>query len=247
MSEPLYMIAGIGSDATSFDRIGEHLSGVCECIGWNLPGYGGTALRTGYSFPDLTQWLLEDLDTRGYDKAHFLGHSIGGMVAQDFALTHPDRTASVILSGTTHAFGGKDDSFKRAFLDTRLKPLDEGKSMADLAKAFVPQLMGPSVATELVEAAINNMAGVPQAAYREAMQCLVTFDRREDIRTLSVPALLIAGELDQNAPLKTMTKMAGLIADARLETLPGIGHMAPLEVPERFADIVRNFLERMDT
>ena len=60
-----------------------------------------------------------------------------------------------------------------------------------------------------------------------------------------MPTLLIAGEEDANAPLKTMTRMAEAIPGARLEVLPRTGHLAPLECPDRFADIVRSFLAEL--
>ena len=89
------------------------------------------------------------------------------------------------------------------------------------------------------------MSQVPEPTFRAAIRCLVTFDRRADLARIAVPTLLIAGEEDTNAPLKTMTRMAEAIPGARLEVLRGIGHLAPLECPDRFADIVRQFLAEL--
>ena len=89
------------------------------------------------------------------------------------------------------------------------------------------------------------MSEVPEATFRAALACLVTFDRRADLASIAVPTLLIAGEEDTNAPLKTMTRMAEAIPGARLEVLSGIGHLAPLECPDRYADIVRRFLAEL--
>jgi pimeloyl-ACP methyl ester carboxylesterase len=86
------------------------------------------------------------------------------------------------------------------------------------------------------------MSQVPEASFRAAVQCLVTFDRRADLVRIAAPTLLIAGDEDTNAPLKTMTRMAEAIPGARLEVLSRTGHMAPLECPDRYADIVRRFL-----
>jgi 3-oxoadipate enol-lactonase len=89
------------------------------------------------------------------------------------------------------------------------------------------------------------MAELPEATFRAALACLVTFDRRADLARIAVPTLLIAGDEDTNAPLKTMTRMAETIPGARLEVLAGIGHLAPLECPDRYADIVRRFLAEL--
>jgi pimeloyl-ACP methyl ester carboxylesterase len=89
------------------------------------------------------------------------------------------------------------------------------------------------------------MSEVPEATFRAAIRCLVTFDRRADLARIAVPTLLIAGEEDANAPLKTMTRMAEAIPGARLEVLSGIGHLAPLECPDRYAKVVRRFLAEL--
>ena len=75
-----------------------------------------------------------------------------------------------------------------------------------------------------------------------AVPCLVAFNRRTELERIAAPTLLIAGEEDTNAPLKAMTRMAEVVPGSRLEVLGGTGHLAPLECPERYADIVRRFL-----
>jgi 3-oxoadipate enol-lactonase len=82
----------------------------------------------------------------------------------------------------------------------------------------------------------------PEATFRSAVACLVTFNRRVDLGRIAVATPLMVGEEDTNAPLKTIMRMAEAIPGARLEVLSGIGHLAPLECPDRCADIVRRFL-----
>jgi pimeloyl-ACP methyl ester carboxylesterase len=117
--------------------------------------------------------------------------------------------------------------------------------MAELAVEAAPRLVGSAAAPEAAPELVRLMSRVPEATFRAAVQCLVTFDRRADLANIRVPTLLIAGEQDTNAPLKTMTRMAEAIPGARLEVLPGIGHLAPLECPDEFADIVRRFLAEL--
>ena len=245
MTMPVYFIPGIGSGHTMYDDVIAQLTPDFECIGWNLPGYGGAPAIGGYTFGDLARLLNDDLDRCGIGKAHVLGHSIGGMVAIEFAITCPDRTASVMLSGTTSVFGSRDGSFQRQFLHDRLSPLDEGMTMADLARRSMPALTSDGIDAKVLDKAIAGMANIPQAAYRAAMECLVTFNRRDEIASLGCPALLLAGEHDTNAPLKTMQRMNELIPDSELKVFEGIGHMAPIEVPDEFAAAMRAFLTRI--
>jgi pimeloyl-ACP methyl ester carboxylesterase len=86
---------------------------------------------------------------------------------------------------------------------------------------------------------------VPEAAFRAAVACLVTFNRRAELERIAAPTLLIAADEDTNAPLKAMTRMAEVVPGARLEVLGGTGHLAPLECPDRYAGIVRRFLAEL--
>lgn len=225
-----------------FAPVGERLAGSTRVIVWDLPGYGGKPLDTALTFPGLAAALAADLDTRGIERAVVLGHSIGGMMAQELAATHPQRLQALILSATTSAFGSRDGSFQREFVKARLAPLDAGQSMAQVAAEVAPRLVGSRAAAEAAPEAVQLMSDIPEAAFRAAVACLVTFNRRAEAERIAVPTLLIAGEEDANAPLKTMAHMAETIPGARLEVLRGIGHLAPLECPDRYADIVRHFL-----
>ncbi len=239
---PLVLIHGIGADGRMFDPAIERLQDCARIVVWNLPGYGGKPLGGSLTFPGLAAALAADLDALGIGRAVLLGHSIGGMVAQELAATFPHRVRALILSATTEVFGSRDGSFQREFVAARLGPLDAGQTMARMAAEAAPRLVGSAAAPEAVPALARLMSEIPEPAFRAAIQCLVTFDRRGDLARIAVPTLLVAGEEDANAPLKTMKRMAEAIPGARLEALGGIGHLAPLECPGRYAEIVRQFL-----
>jgi 3-oxoadipate enol-lactonase len=225
-----------------FAPVTERLVDSARSIVWDLPGYGGKPLHGSLTFPGLAAALSADLDAQGATPAVVLGHSIGGMLALEFAVTFPQHVRALILSATTPAFGSRDGSFQRVFLKARLAPLDAGRTMAELAREAAPRLVGSGAAPEAAPTAAGLTAELPESTFRAGLSCLVTFDRRADLASIGVPTLLIAGEEDTNAPLKTMTRMAEAIPGARLEVLSGIGHLAPLECPDRFADVVRRFL-----
>ena len=92
-------------------------------LDWPLPGYGGTPMLPETSFPACAAALRDRLDREGIPRIDLLGHSIGGMLAQEFALAHPERVRSLVLYATTPAFGGRDPAFAEAFLAERLAPL----------------------------------------------------------------------------------------------------------------------------
>lgn len=211
-------------------------------LDWPLPGYGGTPLPAETSFAGWAQALRDALDAAGIPRADILGHSIGGMLAQEFALAFPERVRGLVLYGTTPAFGGRDPGFAEAFLRDRLAPLDQGRDMAGLAAETMPAMLGPDAPPEAAPAAIAAMAAVPEDAYRATVRCLTTFNRRDDTARIAAPTLLLAGEKDPLAPPRTMERMRDAIRGSRLVVLPGAGHLAHLEYPAAFNAAVRDFL-----
>ena len=239
----LVMLHGIGGGARSFEP---QFTDLCESrrlLAWNMPGYGETPPLNTMSFDALSDVLLGMLDTAGIEQCDLLGHSIGGMVAQTLVRRFPARVRSLILSATSPAFGRSDGDFQRRFLEARLGPLDAGATMQELADELVDSLVGENPDPAGVALASACMASVPDATYRQAMQCLVQFDERAALGAIAVPTLLIAGEYDGNAPAPMMQKMATYIPDARYVCLPGAGHLANLEQPQRFNAAVRTFLD----
>jgi pimeloyl-ACP methyl ester carboxylesterase len=242
---PLVLVHGIGADGRMFAPVVERLADSARCIVWDLPGYGGKALDRPLTFPGLAAALAADLDALGIERAIVLGHSIGGMVAQELAATFPQRVRALILSATTATFGSRDGSFQREFVQARLGPLDAGRTMSEMAAQSAPRLVGSGAAADAGPTLAGLMSEVPEATFRAAIACLVTFDRRAELERIAVPTLLIAGEEDGNAPLKTMMRMAEAIPGAHFEALSRTGHLAPLECPDRFAGIVRRFLAEL--
>ena len=242
---PLVLVHGIGADGRMFDPVVERLAGAAHIVVWNLPGYGGKPLAGPLDFPGLAAALTADLDALGIERAVLLGHSIGGMVVQELAATFPERVRALILSATTAVFGSRDGSFQREFVQARLGPLDAGQSMARMAAEVSARLLGSAAAPGAAPALAGLMSEVPEATFRAAVACLVTFNRCAELERIAVPTLMIAGEEDTNAPLKAMTRMAEVVVGSRLEVLSRTGHLAPLECPDRYAEIVRRFLAEL--
>ncbi|MEM8811038.1 MAG: alpha/beta hydrolase [Pseudomonadota bacterium] len=239
---PALCLHGIGGDTESFRPQLDGLRSDRRMIAWNMPGYGGSDLLSETTFEALSDAAIRLMDGLAIDRVHLIGQSIGGMIAQEAAIRYPDRFASLVLIGTTPAFGGRDDSFKTAFLDARLKPLDAGTPMADLAVRFVPEIVGPIAQPEAIEAGTRSMQTVPESTYRAILKCLVTFNRRDDLGLITQPVCLIAGSHDRNAPARTMQKMAERLPDAVYHEIDGAGHLINLEAPEACNRIIRDFL-----
>ena len=242
---PVLCLHGIGGDRTSFaDQLGQ--LGGRRVIAWNMPGYGGSDPLMQMDFAALSGAVVALLDALGIATVHLVGQSIGGMIAQEVAIRSSDRVASLGLIATTPAFGGRDDSFKQAFVAARLGPLDAGADMATLAQQAIPKIIGPAASAEMRQLAIAAMGRIDETAFRQVVSCLVTFNRRADQHRISQPCCLIAGSHDTNSPARVMAKMADGLANATFHIVDQAGHLVNSESPETVNAILTAFFNRVE-
>ncbi|MDD9910043.1 MAG: alpha/beta hydrolase [Ahrensia sp.] len=211
----------------------------------DAPGFGSTPLPDAAGFGSHVQSVLDVMQQEGLEEAVLCGHSMGGMTAQEFYAQHPQRASALVLSGTSPAFGKANGDFQKAFLRARFEPFDQGMSMPEFANAFSADLLGSAASDDALRQIIEVMSPVSIPAYRRAVETLTHFDRRDNLPSISVPVLLIAGEEDENAPAKMMEKMASYISNATYVELEKTGHMAPVENADAFNQNLGAFLSRL--
>ena len=242
---PVLCLHGIGGDRTSFaDQLGQ--LGGRRVIAWNMPGYGGSDPLMQMDFAALSGAVVALLDALGIATVHLVGQSIGGMIAQEVAIHSSDRVASLGLIATTPSFGGRDDSFRQAFVAARLGPLDAGADMATLAQQAIPAIIGPAASAEMRQLAIAAMGRIDETAFRQVVSCLVTFNRRADQHRISQPCCLIAGSHDTNSPARVMAKMADGLANATFHIVDQAGHLVNSECPATVNEILTAFFNTVE-
>jgi 3-oxoadipate enol-lactonase len=237
------MLHGVGGGHLAFaPQVETFATSGYRAVAWDMPGYGHSAPIEPYTFKGLAQSCIQLIESLRCDSVILLGHSMGGMVAQEVVARRPELVKRLILCGTSPAFGKPDGEWQREFIAQRTAPLDAGQTMADLADTLVPQMVGPGSLPEGVRLATHCMSAVPAATYRRALECMLTFDRRGNLPNINVPTLLLAGEHDRNAPPAVMKKMAAAIAKSTYIEMKGVGHLQNLEAPDEFDSLVLNFL-----
>ena len=188
------MLHGIGGGHLAFAPQVETLaSSGYRAVAWDMPGYGHSAPIDPYTFKGLAARCIALIESLQSGSVTLLGHSMGGMVAQEVIARRPELVNKLVLCGTSPSFGKPDGDWQSRFIAERTAPLDAGKTMAELAEVLVPQMVGPGSLPEGVRLATHCMGLVSPVTYRHALQALVTFDRRASLAAIHVPTLVLAG------------------------------------------------------
>ena len=239
---PLIFLHGIGGAARAWRGQIEAFSDRYRAMAWDMPGYGGSAPLPAVSMATLAEALQHFLREVGAAKPILVGHSIGGMIVQQWLTRYPDIAAAIVLAQTSPAFGRADGDWQKEFIGARLGPLDRGETMASLAPTLVKELVGDNPDVRGTELARDCMAAVPEASYRASMLALLGFDQRSALKNIAVPTLVLSGSRDKNAPAPMMAKMATYIPSATYVELEGAGHLVNLERPAAFNAALDSFL-----
>ena len=213
-------------------------------VAWDMPGYGASAPIEPTTTAGLARALECLIDDVGAHQNILLGHSMGGMVAQEAMALFGHKVHGLVLFATSAAFGRPQGSWQHDFLQSRFAPLDAGAGMAALASRLVPAMMAPAAPALASQLAQDLMARVPEPSYRAALAAIVSFNRLAELANIRVPTLCLSGEVDQTASPAVMLKMSQKIPNAQYQCLAGAGHLANLERPKAFNDCVLEFLQQ---
>ena len=239
--EAVVFLHGLGGSRTSWEPQLRALSDTFRCIAWDMPGYGASVPVEPLTFAVIADAVVRLQDAAGVDRAHLVGESFGGMHVLHAALRHPDRVGRLVLANTSPAFGldGTDPDVWRA---ARLAPLDAGLSPADIAQQVLTSVAGPGLRADTLAMRVAGFARIPASGLRAAVACLPSHDLLDRLPEIAAPALVVAGELDDETPVAYSRALADGLPDAELVVLDGVGHLAVSEAPEAFNHLVRSFL-----
>ncbi len=241
----VFLLHGVGGGHAAWEQNQSMLvSEGFRCIAWDAPGYGASPGVNPYTTTRLAKALLALIAHVGAGRNVLVGHSMGGMIAQEAVALDPARIQGLILFATSPAFGKPGGDWQQQFLSSRFAPLDAGQGMVGLAPTLVSRMVAPDADSNTISSAVALMSGVPESTYRAALSAIVSFNRLDELKRIAVPTLCLAGELDTNAPPAVMEKMAARIPNAVYQCLPGVGHLGNMESPAAFNTAVLDFLKK---
>ncbi|HEX5898258.1 MAG TPA: alpha/beta hydrolase [Solirubrobacteraceae bacterium] len=241
--EPVLLIQGMsGTHLTWGDAF---LAGLGEDVEIVTYDHRGVGESTPQDQPFATAQLADDaaglLDALGWESAHVLGISMGGMVAQELALRHPRRIRTLAL-GCTYAGGVEAQLADPALIQELAGALLSGDRERALRTGFKANLSAAHVADEAHWPPFQAMAmALPVAVpvIMLQMQAVMGHDASVRLGAIEAPTLVVHGTEDRMLPVANGELIARLIPHARLELLEGVGHMFWWEQPERSAALVR--------
>ena len=241
--DPLVLIHGMTLDTRMWDDQFEPLAREYRVVRYDARGFGKSALPTAgrpYAHTDDLRALLKHLEI---GRAFILGLSMGGGIALDFALAHPEATEALIPVDSRLNGWQPDAEFAAYLSAVRARAREAGIQAArdvwTYSAMFKPALENPTVASRLVQI-IADYSGWhwvndnplrtpdPPAAQR--------------LDTIRVPTLIVIGEQDVPDCQAIADTLHRCIPNARKVVMARVGHMSNMEAPERFNALVLDFL-----
>ncbi len=240
---PLILIHGLNGDLTGWVLVMPELSKHYRTMALDVRGHGGTSKPDQpYSIKGFSEDFYGFMNQLKIAKAHILGLSMGGAIAQQFALDHPEKIRSLVLVST---FSYVDENVHRAFTRLRQTLKDRGyPAFFDevIKLAFTSQYIAanPGPLAELKGKRIR--VNSPLAIGRATDACMA-FNLKNEIAQISLPTLIVSGKEDIFTPIHLAEQIHRSIRDSEWKVLEGVGHNLYIEKPGQLTQMTLDFLK----
>ncbi len=240
----LVLIHGLGGDLHVWDAEAPALARHHRVLRYDVRGCGGSDKPPGpYSPAQFAQDLDRLFAQRAIVDAHVVGISMGGVIAQRFALDYPGRVRSLVLVSTSSEVGERAVAAWRRLAEVIERDGFDARS-ADAARAFSPAFAARH--PEVVAETGRRNAGNDPRAYAAAARAVSDYNWTAELSRVRAPTLILQGLDDQLTPPGGAVKMSRALPQARLLLMPDAGHNLPLEQPLAFLASVLAFTAGVD-
>ncbi|HSP53655.1 MAG TPA: 4-carboxymuconolactone decarboxylase [Cryobacterium sp.] len=211
------------------------LTDTMRVLCFDLPGHGRSpATREPFTVSEVADAVIALVDSVGGGAFHYAGVSFGGAVGLELALRHPERLQSLAVVCSAARIGTRSGWEERA---ARIRSSGTPSIIAGSAERwFAPGFLDRDPAAG--SAALEKLLDVDDESYALCCEALAGFDVTDAAAGIQVPTLCIAGQLDRSTPPAQLAELAASIPGARLETVTGAAHLAPLERPAEVAALL---------
>ena len=239
---PLVLVHGLGYARWGWEPVADLLAERFDVVLLDNRGIGESDAPPGpYSAAEMAADVVRVLDEAGIARAHVLGTSLGGMIAQELALGAPERVEKLVLVCTTP--GGPNAA---PMPEVTLRLIAEAPALEPLValRKFVENALAPEPPSELVERILSHRirTAQPLAAWIAQAAAGQAFDAWDLLPGIDAPTLVLHGSVDVVVDPRNAELLAARIAGSQVELFRGCGHLLFWEEPDRFVEIVGEFL-----
>jgi 3-oxoadipate enol-lactonase len=240
---PLILIHGIGASRHSWDGIVDRLRSKYRCITYDLRGQGKSPVPpTPYSLDDLVDDLEALRSELGLAKAHFAGHSLGGMIGPAYARRYPDRVISLGLLSTAAGRTAEDTAKVKGVVAAMRE-----RGIAPVLETLKDRWFTPEFAARRPDVIARRMQQVIDCDPEVFLSVFDIYAETEMVPWLAeieAPSLVLTGEFDGGCPPRLNQFIARTMPNAELVVLPNLRHAILLEAPDQVAPPLLSFLSR---
>lgn len=240
---PLILIHGIGAARDAWRYIVPRLESTFTCITYDLRGHGTSPLPSmgdgGFGLDDLVADLEALRGRLGIERAHFAGHSLGGMIGPAYARRHPERVMSLALLSTA---AGRSDEDRRKLSAVENALVDRG--IAEALPTFVDRWFTDRFIAErpeLVDRRLNQVIDTDADVFMNVFRIYARTEMGPWLNEVTAPTLVLTGELDGGCNPGLNRFIADELPDSELVILEGFKHAILVEAPEQVAEHLRRF------
>jgi pimeloyl-ACP methyl ester carboxylesterase len=199
-----------------------------------------------YTIPGMADDVMSLMERLGVRHAHICGASMGGMIAQELALRHPERVLSLQLHCTTSGV----DGYGRLVIDNFLRVKNRGDAK-EFAEFSLPWLLSrktfaerPDFVQTWIQRALEYPFPTSLTGLSRQGEAIRAHDTRDRLASLRVPTLVTTGTEDILVPPSASADLHGLIPGSELARIPDAGHMHFIEQAAAFNDLCLGFLKK---
>ncbi|HUQ78543.1 MAG TPA: alpha/beta fold hydrolase [Patescibacteria group bacterium] len=237
----LVLLHGFSHDSRAWRPQLEDLADEFTVIAWDAPGAGQSAdPPEPFGIGDWADCLAGFLRAVGVARAHVVGLSWGGLLAQEFYRRHAEPVRSLVLADT---YAGWKGSLPEPIPEERLAACLRDASLppTEFVRKYLPGMFSETPSQDVRDELAEIMADFRPVGFRLMATALAHADTRALLSTIRVPTLLVWGDADARSPIAVAHQLRAAIAGARLTLISGAGHVSNLEGSARFNALVRDF------
>lgn len=237
----LFLIHGIGARRTTFAGLAEALKDRFTCISYDLRGHGESPdPKSKFGLDDLVDDLEALRYKLGIEKAHFAGHSLGGMIGPAYARRHPNRVISLGMWSTA-AFRTNEDSAKVKAVVTAMREKGISNVLDTLTARWFTDAFTAAF-PEVIERRKKQVLDTPPDVFLNVFDIYAETEMAPWLHEIYAPAQVLTGENDGGCNPRLNKQIADAMPNAELVILPELKHAIFIEATDKVVPHVRRFL-----